>query len=84
MEEKIENIEKIVQHWLDSADDNRKTMTHLVASKDYSWALFLGHLVIEKYLKALYVKRLKEHPIFSHDLLRLADRINLKLSDDFK
>ena len=84
MQEKIDNTEKIAQHWLDSADGDLKTMTNLVASKDYSWALFLGHLVIEKTLKALYVKRLHKHPIFSHDLLRLADIIDLELSDDFK
>lgn len=84
MQEKIDNTEKIAQHWLDSADENRKTMNHLVASKDYSWALFLGHLVIEKNLKALYVRRLQKHPIFSHDLLRLAEKIDLDLSDEFK
>ena len=84
MKDKIENTDKIVQHWLDSADKNRETMAHLLAAKDYSWALFLGHLVIEKTLKALYVKRLKKHAIFSHDLLRLADKIKLELSDDFE
>ncbi|MFO7672012.1 MAG: HEPN domain-containing protein [Bacteroidales bacterium] len=84
MEEKIEDIEKIVQFWLDSADENLKTMTHLVDSKDYSWALFLGHLVIEKTLKALYVKRLQKHAFFSHDLLRLADKIDIELSEDFE
>ena len=48
MDDKIENIEEIVQHWLDSAENNKKTMSHLLDSNDYSWALFLGHLVIEK------------------------------------
>ena len=84
MNDKIENIDKIVQHWLDSADKNQETMTHLVDSKDYSWSLFLGHLVIEKTLKALYVKRLKQHAIFTHDLLRLANKIDLELSEDFE
>jgi HEPN domain-containing protein len=84
MDDKIENIDKIVQHWLDSADKNHETMIHLVDSKDYSWALFLGHLVIEKTLKALYVKRLQKHAIFSHDLLRLSKKIDLELSEDFE
>mgnify|MGYP006291593987 FL=1 len=34
MDDKIENIDKIVQHWLDSADKNHDTMIHLVDSKD--------------------------------------------------
>lgn len=84
MNDKIENIDKIVQHWLDSADKNQETMIHLVDSKDYSWSLFLGHLVIEKTLKALYVKRLKQHAVFTHDLLRLANKIDLELSEDFE
>ena len=84
MDDKIENIDKIVQHWLDSADKNQETMSHLIDSKDYSWALFLGHLVVEKTLKALYVKRLQKHAIFSHDLLRLANKIDLKLSEEYE
>jgi len=84
MDDKIENIDKIVQHWLDSADKNHETMIHLVDSKDFSWALFLGHLVIEKTLKALYVKRLQKHAVFSHDLLRLSKKIDSELSEDFE
>ncbi len=83
MNDKIENIDRIVKHWLESADKNYDTMSNLVNSRDYSWALFLGHLVIEKTLKALYVKRLEKHAVFSHDLLRLASLINLELSEEF-
>ncbi|MCI5219186.1 MAG: HEPN domain-containing protein [Candidatus Electrothrix sp. LOE2] len=82
MQDQIENTGKMVQYWLNSADRDQLTMQHLVDTKDYSWALFLGHLVIEKTLKALYVKRLKKHALFSHDLLRLAGKINLTLSDE--
>ncbi len=84
MDNKIENIDKIVQHWLESAERNHKTMIHLTDSKDYSWALFMGHLVIEKTLKALYVKRLEKHALFTHDLLRLSSKIGLELTDDFQ
>ena len=33
-------------------------------------AMFLGHLVIEKLLKAVYVKVHKKHAVHGHDLLR--------------
>ena len=33
MNDEIEDIDKIVQHWLDSADKNQKTMAHLVECK---------------------------------------------------
>ena len=52
MDEKIENPDKIIQFWKDSSDQNYLTMEHLVPSEDYNWSLFLGHLVIEKLLKA--------------------------------
>jgi HEPN domain-containing protein len=81
MDEEIENIEKIIKYWLNSAEQNYNTMRNMLDSKDYSWALFLGHLVIEKTLKAIYVSRLKKHAIFSHDLLRLANKIGLELSN---
>lgn len=80
MNNKIENINKVVQHWIDSADKNRITMDHLIETKDFNWALFLGHLIIEKLLKALYVKQLGRHAIFSHDLLRLASKINIEVT----
>jgi len=82
MNEKIENIDKIVQHWIDSSEQNYSTMQNLIISKDFSWALFLGHLVIEKLLKAIYVKKFQNHAIFTHDLLRLASKIDLNMTDD--
>ncbi|MDO9154264.1 MAG: HEPN domain-containing protein [Paludibacter sp.] len=62
MDEKIENSEKIVQFWKESSNQNYETMQHLMQSKDYNWSLFLGHLVIEKLLKAHYVKKTSEAP----------------------
>jgi len=81
MEEKLENIEKIVQHWIDTSEKDYKTMHNLLKSKDYSWALFIGHLVLEKLLKAHYVKNQKKHAIFTHDLLRLATNAGLKFDE---
>ena len=55
MNDKIENIDTIILFWKESSDQNYETMHNLMQSKDYNWALFLGHLVIEKLLKAHYV-----------------------------
>lgn len=82
MDDKIENIDAVLNYWKESSAQNFDTMQHLFEAKDYSWALFLGHLVIEKLLKAIYVKKHQRHSIFSHDLLRLADKISLKLTDE--
>ncbi len=82
MNDKIENSEEIVNHWLKSAERNFATMNNLIDSKDYNWALFIGHLVIEKTLKAIYVQKFQKHPIFTHDLLRLASKSNLDVNDE--
>jgi hypothetical protein len=52
MEEHSENIDSFITYWKESSDQNYLTMQNLLKSKDFSWALFLGHLVIEKLLKA--------------------------------
>ena len=53
-------------------------------TKRYNWALFIGHLMIEKLLKAFYVKNKSEHPPFIHNLLRLAEKSGLVLNDERK
>ena len=76
------DIQKIVKHWVDSATSDSLTMEHLYESKDYHWSLFIGHLVIEKLLKALVVQRNAKHPLPIHDLLRLAKLCELQLSEE--
>jgi len=76
------DIEKIVSYWVGSSDKDYDTMNNLFRSKDYHWSLFIGHLVIEKLLKAYFVKSQNEHPPFNHDLRRLAETANLILTDD--
>ena len=82
MADKELNIRKIIDHWRESSDKDYQTMINLFSSGDYNWALFLGHLVIEKLLKALYVKRKETHAIIGHDLLRLASKMDLKLTEE--
>lgn len=76
------DIKKIIDHWKDSSQKDYQTMRNLFKSSDYNWALFLGHLVIEKLLKALYVKHKKIHATPGHDLLRLASVIGMKLTNE--
>ncbi len=44
------NVEKIVNHWIKSSDDDFDTMNFLFQSEKYNWALFLGHISTEKLL----------------------------------
>lgn len=76
--------EELIAYWINSSDRDFKTMQHLLEKKDYHWCLFIGHLVIEKLLKAYYVKTVNLHPPFIHDLLRLAVKSRLALSPEQK
>lgn len=75
---------KLVAYWVDSAEKDYKAMTHLFEKGDYSWCLFIGHLVLEKLLKAWYVQNLSDTPPFIHDLLRLAENGKMTLTEDQK
>lgn len=65
------NKDDLIRYWVESSDRDFKTMTHLFEKEDYHGALFMGHLLIEKLLKARYVKRIDNQPPFTHNLLRL-------------
>jgi HEPN domain-containing protein len=82
MNESLENIDQIIKYWLDTAEKDYRTMCTLLDAADYSWALFMGHLVLEKLLKAHYVKRKNKHALFTHDLLRLATEAGLVVDEE--
>jgi HEPN domain-containing protein len=77
------NVEKVVEHWLNTADNDLNVMLSLYQSKAYSWALFLGHISTEKLLKAYYVKKKKTHAPFTHNLYRLAELGELELTEEY-
>ena len=49
-------IKEHVEYWLDSAKHDWDTVESLFSAGKYDWCLFIGHLVLEKILKALYVQ----------------------------
>ncbi len=78
------NKDKLINYWIDGSDDDFDTMMAMCESKRYSWVLFIGHLMIEKLLKAYFVKEKSDYPPYIHNLLRLAEKSDLKLSDGQK
>jgi len=70
---------KLVEHWVETSDKDFIAMETMFNGKQYSWSLFIGHLVLEKLLKALFVKvNLIEAPKI-HNLIVLAEKSNLDL-----
>ncbi|MEW6027333.1 MAG: HEPN domain-containing protein [Planctomycetota bacterium] len=73
---------RAVKYWLKSAAADWSVAGHLFEKKDYHYALFFGHLTIEKILKAIYVDRRGTVPPFIHSLALLAERIPIQLTDE--
>jgi HEPN domain-containing protein len=75
-------MEEVVQYWIDEAEDALTILDHLFEKGDYSYALFFGHLAIEKMLKGLYVENKGEHAPPVHNLPRLARLADIQLSQE--
>ena len=72
----------LVKYWVETSEQDYNTMLHLYETKDYHWSLFMGHLVLEKLLKALYAKNIDNNIPRIHDLLRIAEKANIKTTDE--
>lgn len=77
---------EMIDYWVSSSDSDFITMNNLFKSKDFHWSLFIGHLVIEKLLKAVCLKEISDlnHPPRSHDLLLLADKAGINTNEQQK
>lgn len=82
MKENSFNGEDLIKYWVISSDDDFETMIAMYDSKKYNWSLFIGHLMIEKLLKALFVKVKSSYPPHIHNLLRLAEKCGIELTED--
>ena len=47
-------IEEQIKYWIDLAEQDLFVAESLFINKHHSWCLFIGHLVLEKTLKAFY------------------------------
>lgn len=75
------NFQKLVKYWQESAEQDYATAEFLLKGKRYSASLFFCHLMIEKILKALVVKKIKKHSPFTHKLVDLAKMADIKLTN---
>ena len=79
---KIKDVEKVYQYWLSSSDKDYEVLLDLFQSRNYNWALFLGHIVLEKLIKAYFVKKNGVHAPYSHDLRLLAKKCEIDFPAD--
>jgi HEPN domain-containing protein len=76
--EKFDHIE----YWRDASALDIASMQNIFEAGNYAWALFIGHLAIEKVLKAKWVQtNIDNLPPRIHNLKKLAECGNCQLSE---
>ena len=71
-----------VKIWMVGADDAWDTAQKLLTLKKNHHALFFSQLYLEKLLKALTYHLIDDHPLYTHDLVLLVKKLNLKISPE--
>lgn len=69
--------EEKVRHWVELSDYDMETAEVVFNAKRYLYVGFTCQQAIEKILKAYYVKLFDKVPMFTHDLLLLAEKDGL-------
>lgn len=71
------------EYWLELADYDLETAKAMLKSKRFLYVGYMCNQVIEKTLKAYYVKVKDTQPPYTHKLIRLAEESNIyKLFND--
>ena len=73
------DVKKTVYYWIEGAEYDLGVANAMLKARKYPYALFMGHLALEKLLKALVVKRTKAHAPFSHSLPYLVEKSGIKM-----
>jgi HEPN domain-containing protein len=73
-------IEEQVKYWLDLAESDIPVVDSLFEKNHYMWSLFVGHLILEKMLKAFFTRDTKETPPKTHNLVHIAKLTKLNLT----
>jgi HEPN domain-containing protein len=85
MEQKfINNVKYAIEALSKSSDNKFNEMLDFYKIGRNNWALFIGHLCIEKLLKAYYIKIHHKHSMNLHNLTRIAELADLELTKDQK
>ena len=71
------DVQKTVQYWIEGADYDFGVAEAMFEKGKYPYTLFMGHLALEKLLKAIVVKATRNHSPYTHSLPLLAEKTSL-------
>ncbi len=72
----------VVKYWLETSNNDLPVMESMFNNGHYVWSLYIGHLVLEKTLKAYFAKNKEASIPHIHHLLKLAKMVELELNED--
>ncbi len=75
---------KLISYWIETSEHDYETMLGLYKMKRYSDALFYGHIVLEKILKAISVGKTKKDAPKTHNLVYLVELSEIKIDSETK
>ncbi|HAH24512.1 MAG TPA: hypothetical protein DCL77_12305 [Prolixibacteraceae bacterium] len=76
------DIKKQIDYWINGAEDDIITAGLLIREKRNLHGLFFCYLVIEKAIKACYVKKIEDVAPRTHNLIYLSENIGLIFDED--
>ncbi|MBM2815305.1 MAG: hypothetical protein HW421_2067 [Ignavibacteria bacterium] len=78
----MEIIEHI-EYWRDSSNEDMESADAIFGTGRYSWCLFIGHLAVEKAIKAIWVQNNNSTNVpKTHNLTYLAEKASLNLTNE--
>jgi HEPN domain-containing protein len=76
------DVEKQMAYWRSSAEEDMAVARELIAGKRVRHGLFFAHLALEKALKAIVCKVIKNDPPRIHNLVRLSELADIHPTPD--
>lgn len=75
-------MERHVAYWISQSDNDLVVAESMLEKEHFTWSLFIGHIVLEKTLKAIYINEHQKLAPRIHDLVKLAKSTSLNLNDE--
>ncbi|MBI5360503.1 MAG: HEPN domain-containing protein [Planctomycetes bacterium] len=76
------SIQEQTKYFMDSAEYDLSVAETLFQNGHYPWCLFIGHLTLEKALKAFFIKDNQKTPPKTHNLVMLSKSTRLALTSE--
>ena len=76
-------LEEHIKYWIKNAERDLESSSNMFSAGIFDWSLFVGHLALEKMLKAHWIKTNHQPiPPKTHNLMKFAEYAKIKLTED--